>query len=441
MAAEPEITRLCAHLVPRPRWRGVLGALVLMLGLAACAVPAHAAFVGEQLMSGSADAWEPFVAADANSANVYAVWFLPHGPVQCAGCPSSGLQFTRSTDNGVTWSAPVYCPYCASGSKGEYDPTIKVVARPAAGTAAPVYVMWMDWNSIAFSKSLDHGQTWTAEKIVSGTQWADHPWFGMSADGKDVYAFWAKGDLYAVASHDYGATWSAPLKINTVKRLYYYAEGVEVLPDGTVVVAAAGYPCGKGSSQCTGTITYNVFRSTNAGASYTQSVVDSLKTGVQYMTDGLETVASDATGTLVLMYTGAPTQGGSNGVWVRQSVNSGATWSAAIPLLAAGVSADCSYPAIVGGVAGSFRATFFDTRTGAFNVWYRQSSDGGMTWTTEVKLSEKTSGAPYKSAQGFGAPYGDYSGLSILSNGNSIAIFGESAPAQAAPGGIWMNHQ
>ena len=441
MTARLTMRRLHSRLICHPRSVGALGALVLALGLVAPVPTAHAAFVGEQLMSGTADAWEPFVAADANSNYVYAVWFLPHGPVQCSGCPSSGLQFTRSMDGGMTWSTPVYCPYCVAGSKGQYDPTIKVVAKPAAGTTASVYVMWMDWNSIAFSKSTDHGQTWAAEKIVSGTQWADHPWFGMSADGKDVYAFWAKGDLYAVASHDYGVTWSSPLKINTVKRLYYYAEGVEVLADGTVVVAAAGYPCGKGSSQCTGTITYNVFRSTNGGSSYTQSVVDSLKTGVQYMTDGLETVASDAAGTLVLMYTGAPTLGGNNGVWVRQSVNSGASWSAAIPLLESGITADCSYPANVGGAAGSFRATFFDTRTGSFNVWYRQSSDGGMTWTPEVKISDKTSGAPYKNAQGFGAPYGDYSGISILSNGNTIAIFGESAPAQAPPGGIWMNHQ
>ncbi len=64
-----------------------------------------------------------------------------------------------------------------------------------------------------------------------------------------------------------------------------------------------------------------------------------------------------------------------------------------------------------------------------------------MTWTAETRISDKTSGAPYKNANGFGAPYGDYSGISILQNGNTIAIFGESAPAQAAPGGIWMNHQ
>ena len=309
-----------------------LGAAVLVT-VALYATPADAAWNGEQLVSGSSDAWEPFVAADRHSSNVYAVWFLPHGPSQCTGCPASGIQFTRSADNGQTWSTPMYCPYCAAGSKGQYDPTIRVVSNPAAGSPAPVYVMWMDWNSIAFSKSLNNGLTWTAEKVVSGAQWADHPWFGMSADGKDVYAFWAKGDLYAVASHDYGVSWSAPKKISTVKSRYYYIEGVEVTPTGTVVAAAAAYPCGKGSSQCTGTITYNIFRSTNGGSGYTQSVVDTLYTGGVYMTDGLETIASDASGTLVMLYTGAASLGVNNKAFVRQSVNDGATWSAAIPLL------------------------------------------------------------------------------------------------------------
>ena len=149
-----------------------------------------------------------------------------------------------------------------------------------------------------------------------------------------------------------------------------------MLADGTVVVSAAGYPCGKGTSKCTGVIKYGVFRSTNDGASYAQTVVDSLYTGPQYLTDGLETIASDAAGTLVLMYSGAPSLGADNGVFVRQSVNGGATWSAAIPLLESGITADACYPAIVGAAAGSFRATFFDTRTREFNIWYRESSDG-----------------------------------------------------------------
>lgn len=401
----------------------------------------QADWAGERLLSGTENAWEPFVAADPNSENVYATWFLPHGPALCPTCPTSGGVFIMSTDDGLTWSSPVYCPFCNRKGRGDYDLTIKVVRNPPPGSLSPVYVMWMDWNATAFSKSTDGGKTWSPEVVISGPHWSDHPWFGMSADGKDVYAFWtqAHGYLYTVSSHDYGVTWSRPRKISTIAHRYYYAEGVVVLADRTVILAAAGYPCGSGSPKCTGRISYNIFRSANGGASYTQSVVDKLYTGPQYMTDGLETVASDPAGTLVMMYSGASALGADNEVYVRRSVDEGTTWSAPIALIKPGITASGSYPAIVGARGDSFRATFMLNRNGEFNVWERQSSDGGLTWSSEVRISGATSGAPYVTSDGFGAPYGDYSGISVLSNGCTIAIWGESAARQKPPGGIWMN--
>ncbi|MGH8291331.1 MAG: sialidase family protein [Steroidobacteraceae bacterium] len=417
-------------------------ALISVLAQAPAAqTAARAGWAGERLLSGAEHAWEPFVAADPNSSNVYATWFLRHGPALCPKCSTSSGVFVMSSDDGSSWSRPVYCPFCRLGSKGDYDLTIKVVKRPPRGSPAPVYVMWMDWNSTAFSKSTDYGKTWSPETIISGPKWSDHPWFGMSADGKDVYAFWthAHGYLYTVSSHDHGATWSRPQQISTIAHRYYYAEGVVVLADGTVVTAAAGYPCGSGSPKCTGQITYNIFRSTDEGAAYTQSVIDTLYTGPQFMTDGLETVAADAAGTLVMMYTGAASLRADNQVHVRRSVDEGVRWSTSIPLTGSGNSADFSYPAITGAGAGSFRATFMDDRAGKFNVRYRQSSDGGITWSREVRISTATSGAPYVNANGFGAPYGDYSGISVLSSGCTIAIWGESAADQRPPGGVWMN--
>ena len=42
-----------------------------------------------------------------------------------------------------------------------------------------IYAMWMDWNTIMFSKSSDTGLTWAPQVQLSGNQWADHPWFGI----------------------------------------------------------------------------------------------------------------------------------------------------------------------------------------------------------------------------------------------------------------------
>ena len=104
--------------------RAVVRALgaALLLTVALYAAPAEAAWNGEQLVSGSSDAWEPFVAADRHSNNVYAVWFLPHGPSQCTGCPASGIQFTHSADNGQDLVDPSVLPLLCRGIKGSVRP-------------------------------------------------------------------------------------------------------------------------------------------------------------------------------------------------------------------------------------------------------------------------------------------------------------------------------
>src|SRR5262245_7117106 len=149
--------------------------LYALIGIAA--PPPQSVWFGEQLLTGTNNSWEPYIAADPGSSWVYAVWFNPSGPAPCQGCPLSSIMFQSSQDGGANWNAAkFFCP-CTS-SRGQYDPTVKVVANTGA-----VYMMWMDWNSIMFSKSTDHGQTFSPQVQLSGTQWADHPWFGMSANG------------------------------------------------------------------------------------------------------------------------------------------------------------------------------------------------------------------------------------------------------------------
>jgi hypothetical protein len=245
------------------------------------AAPAGAAppakWTGEQLISGAHDSWEPMIAADPSSSYVYAFYFRYSGPLACQSrCPNPPAVVQSSPDGGTTWNPPVFVCAC-KGVQGQFDPTIKVTSTGV------VYAVWMNWYSTVFAKSTDHGQTWSTPVKVSGAPWTDHPWFGMSPGGKNIYVFWAKGDAYEVASHDYGQTWSAPVKINTDKSHYYYPNGVVVLPGGHVLMAASSYPCGKGTSQCSGPVNINVFRSTDGGGSWTEEFVDtSLFTGPDF---------------------------------------------------------------------------------------------------------------------------------------------------------------
>jgi Neuraminidase (sialidase) len=162
-------------------------------------------------------------------------------------------------------------------------------------------------------------------------------------------------------------------------------------------------------------------------------------TGVDFRTSSTTTVAGDRGGTLVMEYPGATVAGGNGHVWMRRSTDGGIAWSAATEL--ANGSANASFPAIAGGAAGDFRLTWMDARGGAWNVYYRSSTDGGQTWGAEAKISDATSGASYKSAAGFSSAYGDYDGIAIPNLGKSISVAGEGVSFSTGPGAIWLNRQ
>lgn len=85
--------------------------------------------------------------------------------------------------------------------------------------------------------------------------------------------------------------------------------------------------------------------------------------------------------------------------------------------------------------------TYLDGRTGAWNTWYPASTDGGLTWSADVKVSDATSGASYKSATGYTDVYGDYDAIAITNLGKSVLVMGEGASFSAGLGHIWFNRQ
>ncbi len=393
--------------------------------------PPARAWIGErQISPAGSDSWEPEVAGDPSSSYVYVAYRWHNGPRACSRCPNPPIVVQSSSDAGRTWAAPVFVCACP-GVQGQFDPVIQVTST---GT---VYATWMNWYDTVFSKSTDHGQTWSSPVEVSGARWTDHPWFGSSADGRDIYVFWAQGDVFEAHSHDFGATWSVPRKINTDRQRYYYPEGVAVLPDGTVLLAAAAYPCGKGTSVCSGAINISVFRSTDGGASFTEQNVDTVSSGVDFATSALATLASDAAGRTLLIYTGAPSVGANSQLFIRHTIDGGITWSTPREI-GSGPAANAAFPAIAAGASGSFHAIYVDNRTGAWNTWYRSSTDGGLTWTADMRISEATAGAPYKSEAGYANPYGDYMGVDVTGQGEAVAAWGE-APSWSGPGDIWVN--
>src|SRR5207245_7233013 len=117
----------------------------------------------------------------------------------------------------------------------------------------------------------------------------------------------------------------------------------------------------------------------------------------------------------------------------RSSTDVGFTWSPRIEVSADATSSFHVFPGVAAGSAGDVRVAWMDNRTGAYNVWYRSSSDGGRTWSAEIQVSQFRRGYSYVTTQGFAFPYGDYITLTLDPTGHVQSAWGEG-PNWVGPG-------
>jgi hypothetical protein len=176
-------------------------------------------------------------------------------------------------------------------------------------------------------------------------------------------------------------------------------------------------------------------------------LVDSFPVGLQsperadfYV--GHTALSADSQGNLVIAYDAPAKAYGLQRIYTQRSTDGGLTWGDRTAVSADGEMATA--PAMESRGQGDVRMFYFQTAEGgnldAWNVWYRSSRDGGQSWSAPVKISDASGGASYKTAAGFGEPYGDYGEMGITSKGQTIAAWGEG-PSYIGPGGVWVNRQ
>jgi hypothetical protein len=410
-------------------------------------------WAGEQLVSAAADDWEPAVATDPHTgpqgqSYAYLLTTRYASTKPCPGnCPTPYIALYTSSNAGATWDAGK--PLCACKGKGQFDPIIEVVPNTGA-----VYGVYMNGYNIMFLKSTDHGAHWTTPVGVYGSvSWNDKPILATSDDGKDVYISFngpTGGDPYMAQSHDFGVTWTQRKLTDSAR--YIFAFDADVDSAGTVYFAETSLLYGGGGNKGTyptGAIEEHVYVSTDAGASFTDHLVGSVQPGIACVAAGCSpdfylahaAITAGAAGNVVLLYDGATAARGNQLIYAQHSTNSGSSWSSPVAISApAEESVD---PAIEAASATDVRAWYMQTNNGsvdAWNVWYRTTADGGANWSSLVKISDASSGAAYKTANGFAEVYGDYGELGITSTGKSIAAWGEGT-SYDGPGGVWFNRQ
>ena len=173
---------------------------------------------------------------DRNTNTIYLTWteFDEYGSFDAAD--SSRILFSKSTDNGMSWSSPLKINKI-SGDCIDSDNTVEG-AVPAVGPNGEVYVSWAGPAGIVFNRSLDEGETWLDQEIhvdPMPTGW-DYEIPGITranglpvtvcdlSDGPNkgtIYINWSDQrngsndtDVWLSKSTDGGDTWTAPVRVN-----------------------------------------------------------------------------------------------------------------------------------------------------------------------------------------------------------------------------------
>ena len=410
----------------RKQWSGISYADQTVVEMTPRASTRTVGFDSERVMSGQDD-WEPWVAVDPGAPYVYQ-FTTRYNPV-------AKIAFRRSSDGGATWDIDGFIP---DTRRSQNDPQAAVAAD---GT---LFVVWLDRWDTTLIKSSDHGMTWTSPVRVftpppSGS---DHGWLAISPDGQDVYVGFNWSDSFVVASHDGGATFGPEVQTNDDNR-YWFHTGAAVAPDGTVYIAVVDF-----SQDYAGSADVGVLKSDDGGLSWSTHYVDTVPempecgwaAGCYFGFFGSVTgLAVDAAGTIVLVYPSGQYDGGPQGIYARTS-SDGVTWSNRTLISHRVPASTNAVPAVAAGpLAGDFRVAWQGTRTGdtdAWNTWYRRTLDGGASWGPFRRLSDLGTGAPYKSADGYRFPYGDYMGIAVDGEGVAHVIWAEGA-SYLGPGGTW----
>jgi hypothetical protein len=397
---------------------------------------AAAGFASERVWSGEDD-WEPAIAVDPSSQYVYQMTTRYSGPKPCNNCRLPAIVFRSSSDGGATWSGDSFLPITRHTQN---DPQMEVA------TDGTIYAVFLDdYNpGIKFTKSTNRGATWSEPFRLTGggrkPNWSDKPVLAISPDGQHVYIAFNASDSYVVASHNFGQSFESAVKTNNDQRYWFHSAGA-VAPNGDVYFAAADF-----SQTYTGDSNINILRSTNQGSSWsTQRLDTSAEMPPCDWADGCYLgflgpsigVAINGTGSMVIAYNAGINAGEAQKLWVRTSSN-GVNWSERQQVSQSSNSINNAFPAVAAGT-NDFRLVWQDDSnaiTTAWNTWLSTSQNGGQSWSTAVRLSDLSSGAPYKTAQGYRFPYGDYLEIAVSSSGTNHIIWGEG-DSYTGPGGSW----
>jgi len=380
------------------------------------------------------------MATDAHG-HIY-ILFPQYGAVdQCPACTTPTMVLLTSSDNGASWDPPQ--PLLTS-SIGQFDAQIKVdpIDRQT------LYASWMQGrHDIIVARSQDFGRSWyfavaehSAEVII------DKP--VLAVRGPNVYvSFNHDQTLSVAASHDYAQNFSSTVLNPGAGPGWSLAAGATVDPVGNVYFSWTAYAR---TDLLSRPVEVFVSRSADGGRNWSTTPIDVSSAApdcpAQVCSAGFlasqMALASDDAGVIYAVWNSGSVIGGPQRIYFSSSTNAGENWSTKVDVSNAPVGVEHCFPAITAGTAGDVRIAWMDTREvdpqghPLWNTFYRASTNGGATWSTESQLSGPVRGYDYILPNGFLFPFGNLFSIGIDNLGVTHVVWGEGLNYRS-PGSIW----
>jgi hypothetical protein len=331
----------------------------------------------------------------------------------------SDIRFSRSTDNGATWIAPAYLNSNAATDTGDdYRPAIATDGNGVWVVAWESHdsldeTIGTD-GDILYVRSTDNGVTWTAPAPLNSNAATDSgsdQQVALATGGNGVWiAVWSSNenlggtigtdrDLLYARSTDHGVTWSAPAPLNSNAAT---DGGYDEYPAIATDAFGNWIVCWQSNDSLGGTISNDddvlYARSTDHGVTWSAPAPLNTNAATDTGGDYEPTLAVDGIGTWIAAWVSNDSLGGTIGtdsdVLYARSTDSGATWSAPAPLNSNAATDAGSDSAVRLATDGgrNWVAVWMSKGSleGSLNDWdilFARSENRGVTWSAPAALN------------------------------------------------------
>lgn len=287
--------------------------------------------------------------------------------------------YRRSTDRGFSWDPAVQIS--DSGGEPIFDPDI-VVQNDV------IHAVWdrlPDGFDVYYVRSKDNGDTWTMPVQLSDDDTHESQWPSVGCEGNNVYVVWGDDrhgmhEIYFKNSSDGGNTWSSD------KRLTFHQTGTDDAPAIIATPTKLHLVYGERTGGSPSTIEVMYRNSTDGGATWSTPVMLSSDNDAHSEFYGPNCFAVDGDDIHVVWEDQRHLDYGE--VYYRNSTDGGLSWNPEVRLIVNDSSPQES-PRVC--AKNDFVQVFWsDDRNKdryMHDIYSVNSTDGGISWNSEYQLT------------------------------------------------------